>query len=83
MPIDEMSDELVLKTYKIALLQLETEKLQLEVIEQYGCLHEGAEPDFCRKQHTMQKQMNLDTIAVFWNIKGELLAAHGYERITE
>lgn len=83
MSIDEMPDELVLKTYKITLLQLKAEKLQLEVIEQYGCLHEGAEPDFCKKQHTMQKQMNLDAIAVFWNSKGALLADHGYEKITE
>lgn len=83
MPINEMPDELVLKAYKITLLQLEAEKLQLEIIDQYGCLHEGVEPDFCLKQHTMQKQMNLDTIAVFWNIKSELLKEHGYEKITE
>lgn len=81
MPVDEMPDELILKTYRIALLQLEIEELQLQVIKQYGCLHDGSEPDACLKQHTMQKKMALDTIAVFWNVKKGLLKANGYERI--
>lgn len=83
MRIDEMPDELILELYRITLLQLDIAKSQLKIIDKYGCMHEGDDPDFCKRNHTLSKKMALDTLAVFWNLRSGILSKNGYKKVTE
>lgn len=80
MPINEMTDDVVLKLYKATLMQLEIANIHLEIIAEHGCLHDEVEPGYCKKSYTLSKKMALDTIAVFWNLRKDLLTANGYTK---